>query len=134
MSNPPTPGTYLKMRRCAAGLSVADVAAKIATSPRLAEHVRVELIEMIEADEAPATFSTIVVLNNVFSFDLDVLATLARISFGADLPAPEICRVCGCSEYDPCHLDGRFACSWHNRDLCTRCNGLPGAVQGIIAA
>ncbi|MDF0489180.1 XRE family transcriptional regulator [Sphingomonas sp. H39-1-10] len=103
-------------------MSVADVAARIATAPRLAEHARVELIELIEADAAPASFATIVVFNNVYAFDLEVLATLERISLGADLPAPRLCRICACSEFDPCVGRTTFGpCSWVAADLCSAC-------------
>ena len=122
---PLTPGAYLKMRRCAACLSVADVAGKIATAPRLAEHARAELIELIEADAAPASFETIVVLGNVFWFDFDVLAALVRVALGADLKLPCICRICGCSDCDPCVQDvalvGAAVCEWVNVDLCSSC-------------
>ena len=126
MSHPPlTPGAYLKMRRCARGFSVADVAEKIATVPRLAEHARVELLELIEADAAPVSFATLVVLNNVYSFDFEVLATLERISLGADVPMPQVCRICACSTYDPCiRLPGYICahtCSWAEYDLCSTC-------------
>jgi hypothetical protein len=129
-----TPGQYLKLRRCAAGLSVADVAARIGTQPRLAEHARVELIELIEADAAPARFDTIMVLGNVFPFDYGILGKLVNISLGADWPAPRICRICGCSDQDPCVMYGRFHCAWFSEDLCTRCNGQPGAVPIEAAA
>jgi hypothetical protein len=122
---PLTPGAYLKMRRCAAGLSVADVAAKIATAPRLAEHARAELIELIEADAAPASFETIVVLSNVYWFDFDVLAATVRIALGADIRLPSICRICGCSACDPCIFDvaqaGSPICELVALDLCSRC-------------
>jgi len=125
-STPLTPGAYLKMRRCAAGLSVSDVAAKIATAPRLAEHARAELIELIEADATPASFSTIIVLNNVYHFDLDVLAALQRINLGADLPSPRLCRICACSDYDACFSRTVFGpCFWTETDLCSGCTSKP---------
>jgi hypothetical protein len=117
----PTPGTYLKMRRTARGLSVADVAARIATVPRLAEHARVELIEMIEADAAPARFDTIVVLSNIYPLDLEVLSVLVRISLGADLPPPRLCRFCGCSARTACLDMFKQPCGWAEPNLCTDC-------------
>jgi len=123
-----TPGAYLKMRRCAAGKSVADVAAKIGTMPRIAEHMRAELIEFIEADATPASFDAIVAFNNVYPFDFDVLATLVRISMGGDLPAPQLCRICACSDFDRCvaatDFFGAHPCGWARPDLCTRCASL----------
>jgi len=122
---PLTPGAYLKMRRCAALLSVADVAAKLATAPRLAEHARAELIELIEAEAAPASFSTLAAFSNVYSFDFDVLAALERIKLSADIPMPQLCRFCACSTYDPCVIGpGHICastCSWAEYDLCSSC-------------
>ncbi|RZF64502.1 XRE family transcriptional regulator [Sphingomonas populi] len=119
---PPTPGAYLKMRRCAARLSVADVAARIATVPRLAEHARVELIELIEADAAPASFATVVVFNNVYPFDIEVLAALQRIKLGADFAPPHLCRICACSDHDPCFRGTVFGpCFWVEDGLCSAC-------------
>jgi hypothetical protein len=109
------------MRRCAALLSVADVAAKISTVPRIAEFARAELLGLIEADAAPASLETLVVLNNVFSFDFEVLATLVRINMGADVPAPQLCRICGCSDYDSCVGMLNMSCSWVMPDLCSTC-------------
>lgn len=120
-----TPGAYLKMRRCAALLSVADVAARLATAPRLAEHARAELIELIEADAAPAGFSTLVAFSNVYAFDFDVLASLERIKCGADILPPQICRICACTSHDPCVTGpGHICvstCSWAEYDLCSSC-------------
>lgn len=43
-----------------------------------------------------------------------------------DIPVPSligpVCRVCGCSEYDPCE----DVCGWAEDDLCTACVAAPG--------
>lgn len=116
----PTPGAYLKMRRQAAGLSIADVAAMTATEPRVAEHVRAGWLELIEADAMPASFATIVALHHAYRFDLHVLGRLVAISLGAPLPAPRLCRICGCSEQDPCEVAGA-GCWWVSGDRCCAC-------------
>lgn len=121
-----TPGAYLKHRRQAALLAPADVAARIATEPRVGLHLLAEQIELIEVDVQPANFSTIVALNRVFAFDLGVLARLVAIAMGYDYPPPHLCRICSCSEHDPCRLGsagefGRFPCRWIELDLCSRC-------------
>lgn len=116
-----TPGTYIKLRRTAAHLSIADVAAQIATEPRIAEHARAEWIELIEADAVPAAFSTIVALGRTFSFDIEVLAYLEAIAQGATFPPPAICRICGCTDHDPCDDGFGDGCAWAEPDLCSVC-------------
>lgn len=124
-----TPGAYIRARRTAAGKSLADVAAAIGTEPQLAEHGRIEWLQAIEADVMPARFDTLVVLRNVFRFSFDVLEQLVQISLGADIGAPQICRICACSEFDACQVDqlgwrsptGRLGCWWVEPDLCSAC-------------
>lgn len=117
----PSPGAYLKHRRTAAGLDRSDVAAALATEPRIAQHARAEWIERIEAGIAPASFSTIVALRRAYRFDLVVLAQLAAISLGAEIAPPRLCRICACSEADACaSCDG--ACAWVEDDLCSACS------------
>jgi len=111
-----TPGQYLRTRREAAGLSIADVAERIATSPRWAQRLRRGWLDQIEADEMPATFNTIVVLNQVIAFDLRVLVALSVEGHAV----PRLCIVCACSEADPC--DGlAVPCSWAADDRCSAC-------------
>lgn len=122
-----TPGAYLKHRRQAAGLSVADVAARITTEPRSPEHQRGEWLELIEADAAPATFSTIVGLRLIYRFDLTVLAQLEAIAQGADILPPKLCRICACSERDACSDALGHGCFWIDEDLCSA-HGAPESV------
>ncbi|CAN5370590.1 hypothetical protein BH10PSE14_BH10PSE14_04620 [soil metagenome] len=117
----PTPGAWLKLRRQAARLSIADVAAMTATEPRVAEHVRAGWLDLIEADAMPASFATIVALRHAYPFDLHVLEQLVAISLGAPLPAPRLCRICGCSEHDPCEVAGA-GCWWVRGDVCSACS------------
>ena len=112
-----SPGTYLAKRRQAAGLSIADVAARLATEPRVAEHVRVEWIDLIERDEMPAAFATIVALRRIYPFDLRILAMLVACTLYPSAPPPRICRVCACSQFDACP-DG---CGWAEHDRCSAC-------------
>ncbi|MES3093256.1 XRE family transcriptional regulator [Sphingomonas aerolata] len=130
-----TPGAYLKHRRTAHGLGVHDVAAVLATEPRLAEHVRAEWLEQIEADIVPMSFNTIVALRRAFTFDLDILAQLAAITMHSPVEPPRLCRICACSEADAC-LGHRGACSWIEHDLCSACFALrmPPAYRPAIAA
>ena len=72
-----TPGIYLRKRREAARLSIADVAAAIPTTPPLKEHLRMGWLDLIETDQTPAIFNTIVALHQVVPFDLHVLVQLS---------------------------------------------------------
>lgn len=112
------PGEYLRRRRVAASMSIADVAQAVATEPRLAHHLRIEWIDLIERDVMPARFDTIVALATIIPFDMRVLVALTD----AD-PArtgPQLCKVCACSEWDPC--GGDTPCRWTTSDLCSACD------------
>lgn len=114
-----TPGAYLKHRRCAAGLSPADVAGELHVEPyRFDERGRAEWIELIEADAQPADLDLVVALKRIFPFDLRILIALVRISQGSGETPPQLCRVCGCSEWDPCVINGQ-GCAWREEHLCT---------------
>lgn len=113
-----TPGQYLRTRREAAGLSIADVAERIATVPRWAQHLRRGWLAQIESDQMPASFNTIVVLHQVMQFDLGVLVALSA----EGVEAPRLCVVCGCSEADPC-VGHAGPCSWISKDRCSACPG-----------
>lgn len=112
-----TPGAYLKHRRTAAGLSVADVAAQLRTDPRTAIEGRAEWLALIEADVMPMTWSTIVVLRMAFPFDIGVMEELSLLQLGYDFPPPRLCRICACSEECPCDPQ----CAQTSTDLCSRC-------------
>jgi transcriptional regulator with XRE-family HTH domain len=111
-----TPGQYLRKRREAAGLSIDDVAERIATVPRWAEHLRRGWLEQIESDDMPASFNTVVVLHQVMKFDLGVLVALTA----EKCEAPQLCVVCACSEADPC-VGQSGPCAWVDVDLCSAC-------------
>jgi len=131
-----TPGAYLKHRRTAHGLGIHDVAAALATEPRLAEHVRAEWLEKIEADIVPMAFDTIVALRRAFTFDLDILAQLAAIAMHSPVEPPRLCRICACSEADAC-LGHQGPCTWVEQDLCSTCFGFrltPADRVAIVAA
>lgn len=112
-----TPGRYLRICRERVGKSIEDVAAQLGTEPRVAEHARVDQLRLIEADEQPASFETIVALCSVYDLNIDVLAQLVAITMGSPLPPPAICRKCGCDDDRAC--DG--GCSWVEEDLCSSC-------------
>jgi hypothetical protein len=81
---PLTPGVYIKRQREAAGLTIVDVAARLATEPRTAEHARAEWLELIEADATPLLFMTVVALSTVFSIDMHQLVQLVKMELEDD--------------------------------------------------
>ncbi|KQN37030.1 hypothetical protein ASG37_05050 [Sphingomonas sp. Leaf407] len=119
-----TPGAYLRYRRTAAGLAIADVAQVIATDPKIAEHRRGEWLLLIEADAVPANWSTIVALRRFVPFDLSVLERLSLIAGGIDLRPPRLCRMCAAGDVGP---PGIAVAGWIATDLCLGCAplGLP---------
>jgi hypothetical protein len=122
-----TPGAYLALRRAAAGRSIDDVAARVATEPAVPERDRRLWIAMIEADQAPLAAGTIVALRFVYPFDVEVLERLIDLrECGPGLPEPRICRQCGCSDNDPCFGPRGATCAWFAaEDRCTACPPLP---------
>ena len=132
---PLKPGAYIKARRCAAGLSIGEVALRFGTAPRWSLRERVTWLEQIEADLQPASAFTLDALRGIFPFDLDVLSLLDAIAIGArpDEDAPQLCTVCACSELDPCwHKDGE-PCAWATPTLCTACATPAPAIAAPIA-
>ncbi len=129
-----SPGTYLRKRREAAGLSSVDVAAMIVTEPRLPEHDLIYWLDRIEADVVPATFRTITCLRCCFSFDIEVLEELVAIQLAPAratiVPPPRLCRVCACSERDACNVEPFGNCSWAAEDLCSACADPDGPDDG----
>lgn len=126
-----TPGAYLKRRRAAAMKSVADVAGVLSTDPRIASHERADWIARIEADIAPASWTTIVALRQHFAFDLAVLERLSLIYLGQDLPPPRLCRVCAASDTGAIGL-AIMPWGWAAPDLCIGCS-LPPAGEAAAA-
>lgn len=123
--SPVTPPQYLKLRRQAAGLSILQVAERIAPTAR----DRSEAIALVTMLEQPGTTArrteTLSAFQSAFPFDPDVYQQLVN-----DPPAwhPAICRSCGCSQWDPCCSDDA-CCAWAEPGRCTRC-----ADAGIAAA
>lgn len=132
-----TPGAYLKHRRTAAGLTPADIAARLHVEPyRFDVRARAEWIELIEADAQPMDVDLVVALREIYQFDLRVVLILSRIAQGFPANPPRLCRVCACSWEDPCIDTARnTACAWAEPDLCTACVGTPAAdaIQAVAA-
>ena len=116
---PLTPAAYLRLRRKASGMSIKQVAARCA--PQAMHNDAEILISMLEDEGVKAkSRETIEQLAIGLCIDTNVYFQLA------EEPAdrhPQICRGCGCSEWDPCYT-GRGTCS-RSGHLCSaaKCGG-----------
>lgn len=104
-----TPGEYLRKRRQAAGLSMADVV-RLLGPTRLSRP-----LELIEADVRLPAANDVGLLRTLFAFDPAVLGSLLAGDAG-----DRICTGCGCTEWDPCVAAGP-ACQWVGIDRCSAC-------------
>lgn len=95
MIPPLSPGEYIRVCRMTTQLTVEDLAARLSTVPYVPEADRADWLRLIEADEQPATFSTIAAIALRLDLDLDLLAALDRIHRGTSAEAPVHCRLCG---------------------------------------
>ncbi|TPG14386.1 hypothetical protein [Sphingomonas oligophenolica] len=115
---PISPAHYLRLRRKAAGLTIAQVADRLG-NPLDRDHARA-LLALLETEGSAARHRlTLDGLRAVFPFDPDVYVQLRD-----DDPAthPRICRGCGCSEWDPCvRADEAEHCAWVSRASCSVC-------------
>ena len=122
-----TPGTYLRLRREAAGLMMEDVVMLITPDE---ERWPLALLHTlaIEIDEVLPSSSEVETLRFAFAFDRYVFRQLA-----ANLaPLPEICVACGCSALDACDDESAGPCAWasHSHDLCTACAAIGATTRG----
>ncbi|MFA6125053.1 MAG: hypothetical protein WCS75_01405 [Sphingomonas sp.] len=114
---PLKPSAYLKLRRVAAGLSIADVA-RIIAPDNADRREAVALVALLEAGGSVARKpQTLRTLQRAFRFDAAVYRQLAEAPVDRH---PTVCRTCGCSEWDPCQ-DGDGRCGWASPTACTRC-------------
>jgi hypothetical protein len=119
-----SPGTYLRLRRDSAELTLDDLALMTETAPvAVCARRRAEWLGDVEQDRTPITADIVDTLRGAFNFDPAVLHLLVAIHAGADLVVPQLCRVCACSWLDPCDGDSLGSCSWVSGDptLCTAC-------------
>ncbi len=117
-----TPGAYLARRRQAAGLSIDDIAAMIATDPRLDQRARRAWLAQMEADLSPISIESVTALSHCFAFSRLVLQRLGNHAREPErFDPPRVCRACACSELDACLSTEGPACAWAEDDLCTAC-------------
>lgn len=122
-----TPGAYLRVRRQAAGLSLDDVAVRLAVEPAYPAMSRAEWLAAMEEDIAPVAPDTARALRQVFAFDLIVLDRIAN-----GMPV-EICRGCACSWYDACETK-HGGCYWVEVDLCSVCAAEAKARAAVLVS
>lgn len=120
-----TPGTYMRLRRGAAGLTIESVAMAAGVSPAERAAAQVELRALEAGDPAPDNHMTLVgrlAAVQAFRFDPAIYAALVGLQADPALPCPPICRGCGCTWNDAC-IGARGPCSWadETETLCSVC-------------
>jgi hypothetical protein len=91
-----TPGTYIGLRREAAGLSLEVVAALLATDPHVPARRRVDWLASIEADREDVSERVALALVVVLPIDFAALSLLVTIAAGAQgVTPPRVCAHCG---------------------------------------
>jgi hypothetical protein len=112
-----TPGTYLRMRREAANLSIEQVA-QICWSDGIGLAAAIAAIEEAEADHALLEGADLIRLLQAFRFAPSIYWQIAQ-----DLRVPPLCRMCGCSWDDACEEAPGIGCAWTDptKTLCTNC-------------
>ena len=128
---PMLPGAYLRLRRCAAGLSIEQVAVRIAPRPHLWQPVAVRIVALELAAPMLVLDAAIRVRERTqaFQFGLGVWETLVELRDdpASQLPVPRLCTGCGCSWTDPCHPFTGHECAWRPAEetggdsICTAC-------------
>lgn len=124
-----TPALYLRLRREAAGLTVAQAARRMFGGNAEKVDLAASLIRALETPGVRARIDmTLERLVVAFPFDADVYRQLAHDP--ADRH-PRVCGGCGCTQDDACVSgDGHSTCGWQSGSrpgaaLCTRCGGEP---------
>lgn len=137
LAPPMKPGEYLRLRRQAAGLTIAHVVtvlrpANLANVAELRQQLTRDLM-FLEADTlgGPRALELADLLGAVFAYDPSVFHHLvARAKDGMNAGAPPmICTGCGCSWNDPC-LGRGGPCSWARPNLCSCCTDRPSLSEG----
>jgi hypothetical protein len=117
---PFTPASYVAARRKKSGLDVAQAAALIAVKAADQTKVRA-LIRQLETPGVVALdLQSVRLLGKAFRIDPNVYHQLAIEP--ADRH-PQICRGCGCSEWDCCESWPDPRCGWAAPGICTGCVG-----------
>ena len=116
---PLTAPDYLRLRRKAAGLSVAAVAKRLyeahrAARPAMTVEWAANVVTLFETRGTTARYAEALdALRAVFPFDPDVYRQLAADPVDQH---PHVCRGCGCSAWDDAGFEG-----WATPNSCTGC-------------
>lgn len=147
---PMTPGTYLRKRREAAGVSLelaavaflpfSDPPFQIPLGPRSAGQGMVGTVLKIaawlgelESDQRQVDGIALMQMSGVVPFEREAYDRLVALYLGVDVAPPSICHQCGCGVLTACvervesGIPGCFAeyaCAWSATDpnLCTACD------------
>ncbi|MEG3182101.1 hypothetical protein [Sphingomonas sp. LT1P40] len=115
---PVAPHDYVRLRRQAAGLDIAQTAARLCVAGDDQAAVRA-IVRMLERPGVIARErSTIAKLVRAFPIDAEVYHQLATEPAESH---PRICRGCGCSQDDACQQAEHGPCNWAGPEICTRC-------------
>lgn len=108
------PGTYLRLRRQAAGLTIAEAARAAGFHPVGAAWFADELEDLEQGTYPGSAIIAVRTLSGAFPFDYAVWEALAEHAAdpASELPVPLICTGCGCSWNDPCMDRDHGPCSW----------------------
>lgn len=128
-----SPGTYLRKRREAAGVTIERAALALIPGLHSADLVdqSIRAVVAMENDSNHVTPVITKMLARAFPLDPDVYDALMTLHFGATAPLPNICGQCACSFHDPCHRPivdlttgaGNTVCGWADGSatICTFC-------------
>lgn len=128
---PMTPGTYLRKRREAAGVSreLAAVAFMPCSNPPYHPPTLVAQVLNIarwlgelESDQRQVDGIALMQMSGVVPFEREAYDRLVALHLGVDVAPPSICRECGCGVLTAC-IDQGHPCAWSEADpnLCTAC-------------
>lgn len=146
---PMTPGTYLRKRREAAGVSLELAAVAflpcsnppfqpLLGPPSVAQGMVAAVLKIaawlgeLESDQRHVDGIALTQLSGVVPFERESYDRLVALHLGVDVAPPSICRECGCGVLTACiervesGIPGCFAehaCAWSETDpnLCTAC-------------
>ena len=130
-TQPLSPGAYLTLRREAAGLGLMQAASSLAACPwaigrpgMLAVRQARRRLQSAEDNVQHLTLPRAEALASVIPLDPRVYEQLVDLHLagpGSGLPVPQVCQLCACSWFDPCHDAHGQVCAWASPDLCTSC-------------
>ncbi|MFC3581110.1 hypothetical protein [Sphingomonas hylomeconis] len=122
-------GAYLKLRRMSAGLTVDQVANRLAPAPKDRDD-SLALVRMLETSGARARHEgTIAALGQIYRFDVAVYRQLCEVPSDRH---PVICRGCGCSRHDACEDDAN-CCHFVSAVECSRCADRAAQTQRLAS-